>query len=80
MYVGFYSLDKITARLMEEIKLWVGPVVHNFFKFLSVLVCTALPGGVLHTPRAFRLIQKAMYNVYHLSHPTHFRLFGGLCI
>ena len=54
----FYSLDEITgtARLIEEIKRWVG-TVHALINcnILRVLFCPALPGGVLHASRDFQL-------------------------
>ena len=72
----FYSLDEITgtARLIKEIKRWVG-AVHALINLniLRVLFCPAIPGGVLHASRDFRLNKgffqiKAMCNVYHLEH------------
>ena len=54
----FYSLDEITgtARLIKEIKRWVGAVNALInLNILRVLFCPAIPGGVLHASRDFRL-------------------------
>ena len=65
----FYSLDEIkgTARLIEEIKIWVGTVHALFnFKILRVLFCPALPGSVLHASRDFQL-HKSFLNKGHVQ-------------